>query len=228
MARSFEMPLRRSARLLAAVLVLAAFAVPLPALADDDDDDELGPGSIEAALERGKKRIAFEVAENGSRFVFDEAPLDGNGFPLYGNPFITQGFIYPAGTLDPNNSARDGVIVIKDDDGNVTEVRPEFPNLLLGTWTCYGTVFAQEGFNITSGPTVISTQLYDFNEVSGKVGGLSLTSNGLELIDMDTPIQRALIGGTGPYSKARGQVIQTFFGVNESEGFMLRFETQVE
>ena len=30
------------------------------------------------------KRLAFDVAENGSRFVFDEAPVDANGFPYIG------------------------------------------------------------------------------------------------------------------------------------------------
>jgi hypothetical protein len=43
------------------------------------------------------RRIKFDVAENGTRFVFDEAPVhEGTTppMPAYGNPFITQGYIY--------------------------------------------------------------------------------------------------------------------------------------
>lgn len=218
------------ARTVVTAILAAALAAPLPSLADDDDDDDAlggGRGAIERAIKQGKRKIAFEVAENGTRFVFDEAPVDANGFPLYGNPFITQGFIYPAGTLDPDDPARDGVIPVRDAGGNIVGVEPEFPDRLLGTWICYGTVFAQDGFNIASGPTVISTQLYEFTEVSGAVGKISLTSNGLELIDLGKEVQRAVIGGTGPFRKARGQVTQTFIGVNETEGFVLRFEADV-
>ncbi len=215
--------------LLATTLVLLLFAAPMPASAEDDDE-EFGSGakSIERAIQRGRGRIAFEVAENGAKFVFDESPLDINGLPIYGNPFITQGFIYPVGTLDPNDPTRDGVIPIMGDAGGVVDAAPEFPDLLLGIWICYGTVFAQEGFNIQSGPTVISTQLYDFKEVSGDISKISLTSNGLELIDLDTPVQRALIGGTGPFRKARGQITQKFIGVNETGGFTLRFDTDMK
>ena len=43
---------------------------------------------------------SFDVAEDISRFVFAEAPVFDDGMPAYGNPFITQGYVYPAGTLD--------------------------------------------------------------------------------------------------------------------------------
>ncbi len=51
---------------------------------------------------RGTKIIKFDVAENGARFVFDEAPVHEDTtppLPAYGNPFITEGNIYPHGTI---------------------------------------------------------------------------------------------------------------------------------
>ena len=61
--------------------------------------------------------VEVEVAEDGTRFVFDEAPLLENGYPAYGNAFVTQGYIYPAGTLDGTNGV--------NADGS-----PEFPELV--------------------------------------------------------------------------------------------------
>lgn len=173
---------------------------------------------------RGHRRIAFEVVEFGNRFAFDDAPLDAAGFPSYGNAFITQGVIYPAGTITRfEDGTTNGVIVETDADGN-TISRPEFPEKVLGTWICKGTVFGENGFNIESGPVVDTTQLYDFNKVSGEFGALSIVSEGLELIDVDRIVKRALTGGTGRYKRIRGEVEQALVGFNSSEGFTLSFQ----
>ena len=62
-----------------------------------------GGVSLAAAASDGNNRRArtmeVDIAENGRRFVFDEAPVFDDGMPAYGNPFVTQGYIYPAGTL---------------------------------------------------------------------------------------------------------------------------------
>lgn len=71
-----------------------------------------------------------------------------------------------------------------------------------------------------------TTQLFDFQDVSEGFGRLSITTSGLELINL-TPIQRAVVGGTGPYKRARGEMEQTFVGVNASQGFSLHFETDI-
>ncbi len=170
--------------------------------------------------------LAFEVAENGKRFAFDEAPIDQNGLPLYGNPLITQGLIYPSGTLkdEDGDGVFNGVIFEKDSQTGTEIVKPEFPDKLLGLWICEGKVFAQEGFNITSGPTIFTMQLYDFKDVSGDFGKHSFLSTGLELIDVGKGIERAIMGGTGPFKTARGQITQTFFGTHVTEGFVLRLE----
>ena len=48
----------------------------------------------------GDPLTSFDVAEDLSRFVYSSAPVFDDGMPAYGNAFITQGYIYPAGTLD--------------------------------------------------------------------------------------------------------------------------------
>ena len=89
--------------------------------------------------------MRFEVAEDGNRFVFGQERLFPDGNPNYGTPFVTQGYLYPEGTLNGSN----GVLP----DGS-----PEFPDDVIGTWTCYGYMIG-EGAHTTTGEWVISTQV---------------------------------------------------------------------
>ena len=66
----------------------------------------------------------FDVAEDLSRFVYAAAPVFDDNMPAYGNAFITQGYVYPAGTLDG------GV------EGTLKDGSPAFPDKVIGTWTC--------------------------------------------------------------------------------------------
>jgi hypothetical protein len=211
--------------LLTAVPLVMLVAAMSP-IAQGQERSEAEAVDIETQSAPDHQRMAFEVAENGRRFAFDEAPVDQNGFPLYGNPFITQGFIYPSGTLkdEDGDGVFNGVIIEKDPQSGAEIVKPEFPDKVLGVWICEGKVFAQEGFNLTSGPTVFTVQLYDFKDVSGDFGKQSFLSAGLELIDIGKGIERAIIGGTGPFKTARGQITQTLLGTNATEGVVLRFE----
>jgi hypothetical protein len=86
---------------------------------------------------------------------------------------------------------------------------------------------AENGKRFAFGPTVFTLQLYDFKDVSGDFGKSSFLSAGLELIDVGKGIERAIIGGTGPFKTARGQITQTFLGTNATQGFVLRFETTI-
>ena len=131
--------------------------------------------------------------------------------PAYGNPFVTQGYIYPAGTLSGTN----GVLP----DGS-----PEFPELVLGEWTCRGWMIG-DGAHTTTGPMVITTQVYNFG---GEFGAAMLVSDGYELADIGTSIHRAIAGGTGPYATARGEASQTLLGFTEQMGVNLSFEITVE
>lgn len=153
----------------------------------------------------------FDVAENASRFVFDEAPVFDDGLPAYGNPFITEGYIYPYGFLD-------------DHEGVLPNGDPAFPDQVIGRWTCRGW-FVGDGARTESGSWVITTQLYDFGAQAGNV---TLITEGYELVDPNTPVKRSITGGTGPFRNARGEGEQVLLGFNQAEGVNLRFKLRVK
>ncbi len=154
--------------------------------------------------------VRFDVTENAKRFVFDETPLFPDGAPAYGNEFVTEGYIYPYGTL----SASNGV----NPDGS-----PEFPDKVIGRWVCRGW-HTGEGAKTATGPWVVTHQIYDFGV---KPGQLSITTDGFELVDLNEPILRAVTGGTGPYSQTRGEATQTMIGFNQLSGVNLRLEIRI-
>ena len=55
---------------------------------------------------RRTETLRFDVAENGKRFAFDEEPVfPDDGFPAYGNPFVTEGYASAAGRASPARAA---------------------------------------------------------------------------------------------------------------------------
>lgn len=163
------------------------------------------PGAT--ALANGLKTLRLEIAENGNKFTFDETPVFGDGLPAYGNEFITEGYIYPAGTL----SGLNGV----NPDGS-----PEFPDKVIGIWTCRGW-HVGDGAHTLTGPWVVSHQLYDFGSTPGR---RSIATDGYETPEVGVPINRAVTGGTGEFSEARGEMTQVFLGFNASNGITLKVE----
>jgi len=155
--------------------------------------------------------IAIDVAEDMTRFVFDPDVVHDDGMPRHGSAFITQGYIYPAGTLNGSNGV--------NEDGS-----PEFPDKVIGEWTCRGW-FVGEGAHAQSGPMVITTQLYNFG---AELGNEMLVLEGYELADVGVAIERAITGGTGKYRSARGSAQQTFLGFNATEGVNLSLVIEVE
>lgn len=148
----------------------------------------------------GKKVIEVDIVENPRKFSFDETPVFKDGSPAYGGEFVTQGFIYPKGTLEMG----EGV----DADGN-----PQFPDLVIGTWFCRGWHIG-DGAHTQTGPVVITNQLFNFGE---KFGTKTITTDGVELVDIGEPIKRAITGGTGVYKRARGEQVQILEGFNQFE-----------
>ena len=144
------------------------------------------------------KVIEVDIVENPRKFSFDETPAFEDGSPAYGGEFITQGFIYPKGTLEMG----EGV----DANGN-----PQFPDLVIGTWFCRGW-HVGDGARTTTGPIVITHQLFNFGK---KYGVKTITTDGLELADFSETIKRAITGGTGRFKRARGEQIQTLEGLNQ-------------
>lgn len=154
--------------------------------------------------------LEFDVAEDHTRFAFDKSNLFDDGVPGAGTSFITQGYIYPKGTLDGTN----GVLA----DGS-----PEFPDRVLGEWTCRGWMVGN-GIYTESGPFGITTQVYQFGDM---YGNRTLVSDGYELADLNTPVERAITGGTGDYVGATGEATQQLLGMTEQMGVNLRFALKV-
>jgi hypothetical protein len=148
--------------------------------------------------------ITFEIAEDATRFAFDEGPVFDDGLPAYGNPFVTQGYIYEAGTL----AAGGGV----DPDGS-----PTHPEAVIGTWTCEG-VLVGDGAHTETGPWVVSTQIFDFGAFDGAD---IVISHGVETPEIGEAVERAIIGGTGSHVGADGTQIQVLESFNDSEGVNL-------
>ncbi|MCB0193696.1 MAG: hypothetical protein KDJ65_17240 [Anaerolineae bacterium] len=169
-------------------------------------------GENTSLVEADTQLLKFDVAEDMSRFVFDESvTFEEDGMPAYGSSFITQGYIYEYGTID-------------DTSGVLPNGEPEFPEKVIGEWTCRG-FFVGDGAHSASGPMVITTQLYNFGD---ELGVKTLVTEGYELAEFDVAITRAITGGTGEYVGATGEAHQTLLGFNASEGVNLRYEIEVE
>jgi hypothetical protein len=207
--------------LLALVGLFVIFALMGAALlpgaeAQDNDTQTAKPSAPESATEAIAQiksddgRLLFDVAEDMTRFVYDQSVVHEDGMPKHGSAFITQGYIYPAGTLTGSNGV--------NPDGS-----PEFPELVLGEWTCRGW-FVGDGAHTKEGPMVITTQIYNFGP---ELGDATLVSEGYELADVGVYIERAITGGTGPYAYARGMGRQAFLGFNETQGVNLTYSLEV-
>lgn len=148
------------------------------------------------------RTMEVEIAENGTRFVIDEAPVFDDGFPAYGNAFVTEGYIYPAGTLTASNGV--------NPDGT-----PEFPGEVIGEWTCTG-YFIADGAHTTEGSWVYTTQLLAFGD-DPDTGADTIVVTGYESGVVGATVTGAITGGTGEHATARGEVDQTFIGMNNPD-----------
>ena len=155
--------------------------------------------------------LEVDIAEDGTRFVWDEAPVYEDGLPKYGNAFVTQGYIYEAGAI----AAGAGV----NADGSPTD-----PDKVLGTWTCEGH-FIGQGATTENGPWVVSKQIFDFGD---QPGAETVVTQGLELADHEVAGLRAIVGGTGPLRSVTGEAGQVLHGHNDSEGVQLTMVLDME
>ena len=185
---------------------------------------------------RIKGRRALDVCCNANsiRFVGPQGPnpndpVDLGPHPYYGASFIVQGTIYPAGTLSMDLNS-----------GLSMDGRAEFPDLVVGKWICRGWFIgdsdgdgfitpddddAKGGIFTPAGKFVATTQIYDLDP--DRPGSQTLVSDGVELIDLDTPFRRAVTGGTGRFSRAKGQVVQTAVGINATGLFNFKFDFEI-
>ena len=151
--------------------------------------------------------LRFDVAEDATRFVWTGDPALENGKPAHGTPYVTQGYIYPEGMLTESN----GVLP----DGS-----PEFPDKVLGQWSCMGWWVGDPAHVDKSAPW-ITTHLFTFGEDYGEA---MLVSEGYSIDELAVPLDRAIVGGTGPYDGARGVQQETNLGFNATDGVNVRYE----
>lgn len=168
------------------------------------------PASVEAGG-RHDRLLRFDVAEDPTRFVFAPTPVHDDGLPAYGNYFVTQGYLYPEGTLD-------------DSDGVLADGSPAFPDKVLGEWTCWGT-HVGDGAHTGTGPIVVTTELFQLGDGYEEA---TIVTEGYELVDVGEQIRRAITGGTGQYSAAAGEQRQRLLGLGATNGVKLRVELRVE
>lgn len=144
-----------------------------------------------------------------TRFVFDDDPVDEDGLPAYGNSFVTQGYIYPFGFLINHEGT--------EEDGS-----PAYPEMVIGLWTCRGN-FIGDGASTTTGPWVVSTQIYDFFDSPGyeegkTAGWHTVVSEGYEIADVGKIARRAISGASGRASDVGDDMLQMLIGFNASGG----------
>lgn len=156
--------------------------------------------------------IRLEVSlDLANTFVFDESPVLDDGRPAYGNDFIIRGVIYPAGTISASGNK-----------GMNPDGTPEFPDRVLGEWTCWGR-FIGQGAATTQGAFVMSTQVFSFG-ANADYGPTTIVTTGYETVD--SSVHRAVTGGTGEFMRAAGAQRQAIMpgGRNAASGLNLSQE----
>jgi hypothetical protein len=196
---------------IAALTLTAAFVPPAAGRTTTAAPSAMSAEEAVAQITGEDGVIRFDVAEDGKRFVWADKPVFDDGLPAHGATYISQGYIYPDGTL---SDEIDGV----NADGS-----PEFPDKVLGQWSCYGW-YIGDGAHTTEGPWVLSTQLYNFGSEWGKV---TLVSEGYVLSETGGTIERAITGGTGHFAGVRGKMADTNLGFNETEGANAHYEVRL-
>ncbi len=166
------------------VAAVLAFGSASPATAQDIPD--------------GKSNIVFtvDVAEDAALFkpTFVK-PTDTQ--PERGSFFVTEGNLYPAGTIQGDGAAFD-----PNSDGAI------------GRWFCRGTHLVSGAEFPFAARGVLTAQLYLVPDENKSISTDGLEGNGT--------VVRTVTGGTGPFRGYVGEQKQEFLGFNASGGVNLR------
>jgi hypothetical protein len=157
---------------------------------------QLAPAQVTATL---GERIQFtiDVAEDMNLFVEPRVPVGTE--PLRGSFFVTEGKIFPAGTIP----------AIGGDQFDPNATAGSF-----GTWFCKGTFLVRGSLFDKSPMAVLSDQVYLFPN-----DRQSIATTGSE---GSVPTVRAVIGATGAFAGYVGEQRQEFLGFNKTGGVNLR------
>lgn len=127
--------------------------------------------------------LTVDVAEDGTRLLVANALVSGNSLAVYGNPYLTHGYIYPAGTLS------DGV------SGTLRDGKPAFPERVIGAWTRWGYRTDRTVAHPQREFVVSVYELFEFDETHG--GGTVLLGG---VIPAEPSAAMPVLRGTGPYT----------------------------
>jgi hypothetical protein len=141
--------------------------------------------------------FSIDVAEDMNLFIEPRVPIGTE--PLRGSFFVTEGKIFPAGTIPASNGQ---------------EFDPNAAAGAIGTWFCKGTFLVKGSLFDKSAQAVLSDQVYLLS--SDKQ---SLATTGTEGAGRTV---RPVIGGTGRYAGYVGEQSQEFLGFNKTGGVNLR------
>jgi hypothetical protein len=156
---------------------------------------------ITEVIDRRDQTFTVDIACDARTFKVNR------GLPLInalrGDNFIVHGKIFPGNFIPAGGSETEPGTFDPDSPGSI------------GDWTCRGT-FNFDFPELVAGakPHTTSTQTYYFG------GEDSLTSDGPE---GGMRVTRAVVGGTGRFAGATGEVVEEAFGTNRTGLFNLRF-----
>ena len=163
--------------------------------------------ATEAATTQSKSNRSFikvEVAEDFNKFV-PGPPFDADGVPQRGSFFITEGKLFPEGTIQGDGSSFD-----PNSEGSI------------GVWFCRGT-------HLVSGLTapdvrfaVDTAQAYLMPDDTRMI-----VTDGLEG-GFGFEVQRVVSGGTGEFRNVIGIQKQELMGFNASGGVNIRVTFELE
>lgn len=162
----------------------------------------LGAGQTPAAAQIGianfsQERIEFtiDVAEDMNKFVEHRTAVGAE--PIRGSQFVTEGNIFPAGTIP----------------GKGEQFDPNTPGSR-GTWFCKGVFLVRGGEFDKAARAVLSDQVYLLPGDQHSIATTGTEGNGAAV--------RPVTGGTGAFAGYLGEQKQQFLGFNKTGGVNLR------
>jgi hypothetical protein len=180
-------------RPIAMIVVALALFLGLGASSQADSEEGLTTGS-----QSNSRVFTVDVAEDFDKFV-PSPPFDQDGVPQRGSFFITEGKIYPKGTIKDEGTSFD-------------------PNAegAIGQWFCRGThlvsgvAFPEARFAVDTAQAYLLSDDNNMIVTDGLEGGFGHI------------LQRVVSGGTGKYRNFIGIQKQELLGFNKSGGVNLR------
>ncbi len=119
--------------------------------------------------------------------------------------FVIEGYVYPSGTLDASNGI--------NPDGT-----PEFPDLVIGHWTCQGFTFLTRPQTGSSPIVAGSNTKQTFELDLDNFGNDMIFTQGFEIQNFGAVDTRAVTGGTGQYIGRDMLQLQVLGGINATGG----------